>query len=162
MRLLLLRNGVKAGDGGGPGTCRSRTRLRLRIRLRPLVVVALLSCTSNDGPHILLTNATVELDAFSGRPNPRWPLSVEEARELSLRLSDLEPARGATLPATRLGYRGFYIDSVGGERVFITNGLIAFLRNGEPRIIYRDSRGAEEALKTQARSRGVGGVFDRR
>src|SRR5688500_18625720 len=160
MRLLLLLSGITAEDGGGPRGCRPRTRLRLRLRL--LSVAVLLGCSSNDGPHILLTNATVELDALSGRPNPRWPLSVEEARELSLRLSDLEPARGATLPDTRLGYRGFYIDSVGGERVFITNGLIAFLRNGEPRIIYRDSRGAEEALKTQARSRGVGGVFDRR
>jgi hypothetical protein len=162
MRERKAGGGCGGGGGGGYGTCRSPLRLRLRLRLRLLSVAVLLSCTASDGPDIVLTNATVELDAFSGRPNPRWELSVEEARDLSQRISGLEPARGASLPDVGLGYRGFYIDSVGSERVFISHGLIAFMRGGQPRVIYRDARGAEEALQAQARSRGLGAVIDRK
>lgn len=50
----------------------------------------------------------VELDIFSGRPNPSWELSVDEAAELSRRLAALiktetRPDEGG------LGYRGFVI-----------------------------------------------------
>ena len=133
--------------------------------MRPLYCVAaavLSSCSSPEGPRIELSNATVELDAYSGRPNPRWELSVEEARDLSQRISDLEPARDATLPDIGLGYRGFYIDRIDGDRIFVSHGLIAFVRDGRPRAIYRDRRGAEETLQLQARSRGHGAAFERR
>jgi hypothetical protein len=47
----------------------------------------------------------VELDVFSGRPNPRWTLdplsSVELSRLLSGRSGDAAPER--------LGYRGFLV-----------------------------------------------------
>jgi hypothetical protein len=126
-----------------------------------IAVLVLFSCSSHQSPPPVPSNATVELDAFSGRPNPRWQLSIEEARELSARLGDLETADGAKLPDVGLGYRGFYIDIADGQRIYITHGLIAFLRGGQPPMLYRDNRGAEAALKAQAIARGYGAVFDR-
>jgi hypothetical protein len=92
----------------------------------------------------------VELDAFSGRPNPRWQLSDTEAVELRRRLSDLPVAAGATLPDAGLGYRGFVVE-MGDDRRYITGGLVAA---GEPPVIRRDARGAENYLKETSRRRG--------
>jgi hypothetical protein len=129
-------------------------------KIRFIATVALLGCSPPESPSLTLSQATVELDAFSGRPNPRWQLTAGEARDLSARLSELERADGATLPDVGLGYRGFYVHNVGGERIYyITHGLVAFVRGDQTRAVYRDGRGAEAALKAQARARGFGGVF---
>ncbi len=53
---------------------------------------------------------TVELDIFSGRPNPVWQLTKAEEKELMDRLHDvpsLAAPRGRVTP--KLGYRGFVI-----------------------------------------------------
>jgi hypothetical protein len=49
----------------------------------------------------------VELDIFSGRPNPEWQLDEAAAGEVRRRLAALSPspARAASPPG--LGYRGF-------------------------------------------------------
>ena len=105
------------------------------------------------------STATVELDAFSGRPNPRWQLSADEARDLSARLLRLQPARRAKLADGGLGYRGFYIENANGQRIHIAHGLIAFPRGGHTVELYHDAYGAEAALQAQARARGYGAVF---
>jgi len=56
----------------------------------------------------------VELDVFSGRPNPTWNLSEREATEFQNRLAALPPAP----PAERmpgLGYRGLVVRNAGGQ-----------------------------------------------
>ena len=61
----------------------------------------------------------VELDVFSGRPNPRWELDEAASREVRRRASTLVPA---TVPAPEppgLGYRGFvYADPEGPARIY--------------------------------------------
>ncbi|MFB9429506.1 hypothetical protein [Streptoalloteichus tenebrarius] len=56
----------------------------------------------------------MELDVFSGRPNPRWELSPQESRRLADRLV------GFDLPAPddqgRLGFRQFIVSLSPGER----------------------------------------------
>ena len=56
----------------------------------------------------------VELDVFSGRPNPRWQLSPREIRELVDRVT---ADRSILLPRNAntggLGYRGFIIEHSG-------------------------------------------------
>ncbi len=47
----------------------------------------------------------VEIDLFSGRPNPVWDLTAAEVPALRARLEALPAAAPATLP-DRLGYRG--------------------------------------------------------
>jgi hypothetical protein len=61
----------------------------------------------------------VELDAFSGRPNPRWQLDPKDTEEL-LRLQDrLELSVGPPVEPPGLGYRGFvYWDPGGTYRAY--------------------------------------------
>jgi len=66
----------------------------------------------------------VELDVFSGRPNPRWALdghASQQLRELAKRLTS---TRQAPADPPGLGYRGFvYSDAAGRARVY--KGLVA-------------------------------------
>jgi hypothetical protein len=128
------------------------------FRTALIAALLLVGCSSQQSPRPVLANATVELDAFSGRPNPRWQLSVEEARDLEARLSGLERADGAKLPDVGLGYRGFYIHYPDGQRIHVVQGLIAFPHGEQSRVLYRDVRSAETALKAQAIARGYGPI----
>lgn len=57
----------------------------------------------------------VELDIFSGRPNPRWTLSAGEEAELLTRLLDRSvPLAPITITDGKLGYRGFIVRATGG------------------------------------------------
>ncbi|NGZ10877.1 MAG: hypothetical protein CV088_16070 [Nitrospira sp. LK70] len=51
----------------------------------------------------------VELDVFSGRPNPRWQLSPEQARDFLRNLKSLVPAAASWPYAEKLGYRGLIV-----------------------------------------------------
>lgn len=53
---------------------------------------------------------TVELDIFSGRPNPRWTLSEAEEKELvNYILANPASILPDTLGQAQLGYRGFIV-----------------------------------------------------
>lgn len=52
--------------------------------------------------------AEVELDIFSGRPNPTWKLSGEETSQLLSLLGNL-PSTDARRQEPGLGYRGFVV-----------------------------------------------------
>jgi len=67
----------------------------------------------------------VELDAYSGRPNPRWQLTESEAAELARLIADLEPAPRASSPdPPGLGYRGFRLEGSAGEAYWVYRGLV--------------------------------------
>lgn len=56
----------------------------------------------------------VELDIFSGRPNPRWRLDEPDARALLRLQAGLAEADAAPAEPPALGYRGFlYADASG-------------------------------------------------
>jgi len=57
----------------------------------------------------------VELDVFSGRPNPRWELDEQRFQELRQLESRLIPARQAAPEPPGLGYRGFVYSDASGE-----------------------------------------------
>jgi hypothetical protein len=57
---------------------------------------------------------TVELDVFSGRPNPRWELDEDSAESLRLLISGLPPATGVPQEPSGLGYRGFVFTTADG------------------------------------------------
>jgi hypothetical protein len=104
----------------------------------------------------------VELDVFSGRPNPRWPLTSEEAEELSARVSRLAPDGGAGKPSTALGYRAFIVYRTVGERpqrwLRVGHGVVGIA--GNYRIRHSgDTEGIEELLKRQAVARGYGALI---
>jgi hypothetical protein len=57
----------------------------------------------------------VELDVFSGRPNPRWELDEQRTQELRQLVRRLTPAREAAPEPPGLGYRGFVYSDAGGQ-----------------------------------------------
>ena len=61
----------------------------------------------------------VELDVFSGRPNPRWELDEPASRGLRRLEAALSPATHAPPEPPGLGYRGFvYSDAAGRSRAY--------------------------------------------
>jgi hypothetical protein len=59
----------------------------------------------------------VELDIFSGRPNPVWELGEAEVRELESRIERATPSQEIiALPG--LGYRGFVLHRPNPIRVY--------------------------------------------
>lgn len=99
----------------------------------------------------------VELDIFSGRPNPTWRLSPGEAGELLEKLRALGPG---SRPRMGLGYRGFVIhraDSRGHMVPWLRIGLAAVsVLTGSTQRSYRDTEGIESWLKEKAVQQGFG------
>ena len=61
----------------------------------------------------------VELDVFSGKPNPRWELDEPSTRELWLLQRRLQPSGGEYPEPAALGYRGFlYSDTTDRIRAY--------------------------------------------
>lgn len=58
----------------------------------------------------------IELDIYSGRPNPRWYLTAREGLELEQRILDgVVPAVPSAVTDGRLGYRGFIVRATGEQ-----------------------------------------------
>ena len=61
----------------------------------------------------------VELDVFSGRPNPRWQLDERSGQELRRLQSRLSVSSVAPAEPPALGYRGFrYTDGTDSWRAY--------------------------------------------
>lgn len=81
----------------------------------------------------------VELDIFSGNPNPTWILSPQEGVVFVQRLAALPPAPAKNL-STHLGYRGFIVQVAKGTEqslVHIQNGTVQILV-GDTNVYYSD------------------------
>jgi len=98
----------------------------------------------------------VELDAFSGRPNPRWMLTEAQAMEFLALLRKLSPAQVGLPTSSGLGYRGFILRANGGalgpyEEVRINRGIV-FARRGDAEETLADpQRNLERWLVASAR-----------
>jgi hypothetical protein len=65
----------------------------------------------------------VEVELYSGRPNPRFTLSPANAAELQRRLDQLPPAgAGGSMP-DGLGYRGVRVNE-GATEVVVSAGMV--------------------------------------
>jgi len=58
------------------------------------------------------TTSKVELDIFSGVPNPTWMLTFPEASDLTSRISRLDPTEEKGQRPENLGYRGFIVQTI--------------------------------------------------
>jgi hypothetical protein len=101
----------------------------------------------------------IELDAFSGRPNPTWVASPEQAASVSRALTSLRDAPAPPEPG-HLGYRGFIIRQRGMQaRVY--GGHVSVTTDDTSRT-FADSAGLEQLLIADANQRGFAGVISPR
>jgi hypothetical protein len=92
----------------------------------------------------------VQLDVFSGRPNPCWTLASGRVRELERYVEAREPTQGREPPG--LGYRGILVTGPSVElRAF--DSALAITRNGRT-ATFRDTGGLERYLLDQASELG--------
>jgi hypothetical protein len=102
----------------------------------------------------------VELDVFSGRPNPTWRLTPGERRELVRRVDRLSSA--AADPTAGLGYRGFVLRRMDRARdppwLRVGGGVVCISDAGAMRT-WRDTEGIEAWLCDNATARGFGALL---
>lgn len=73
------------------------------------LLLMLAACAADTGQSVTpAPSAYVELDLFSGRPNPTWELSPADAATLISMIGGLQASPPVDLP-TPLGYRGFLV-----------------------------------------------------
>jgi hypothetical protein len=99
---------------------------------------------------------TLELDIYSGRPNPRWDLTEAETAHLHELLRNL-PQSGEAVEL-KLGYRGFVLIE-GSRRITVANGLVRTDEHGH-QLTYLDTSGVELYLRQLARDRGYGNLLE--
>ncbi|HET8844725.1 MAG TPA: hypothetical protein VFN35_24855 [Ktedonobacteraceae bacterium] len=133
-----------------------------------LVLFVLFSCiacrSANEGKTVTPPSdpnhpATIELDVYSGRPNPNWIPTAPERTEIGQHFQNLTAL--PTLPAVpdNLGYRGFLIHYPDGTiEVRVYHGTIFITRAGHTDA-YQDSHALENWLKEQARVHGEGDIL---
>jgi hypothetical protein len=105
---------------------------------------------------------TVELDVYSGRPNPTWSLSAQEAEQVASLLANLPSSESAAEEG--LGYRGFILLNTRRagnlpERLRVSRGVVT-LYHDERAEHFVDANGLEKRLLEQAREHGFGSVLD--
>jgi hypothetical protein len=122
-----------------------------------LILPLFLGCTAGGEPLARPADVTVELDAYSGLPNPEWILTPEEAGELSDLLRELPEAAVPPPRTDRLGYRGFRISNPGGEggipeRLYIAAGGAVQIEGSAGGEVLKDAREVEVWLLELARA----------
>jgi len=98
----------------------------------------------------------IELDAFSGRPNPTWTASPDRAASMSRDLSSQPDAPAQPEPG-HLGYRGFIIRQ-GALRARVYDGHVFVTTNGTMRT-FVDSTRLEAQLIDDATKRGFASII---
>jgi hypothetical protein len=104
----------------------------------------------------------VEIDVFSGRPNPAFELSVDEAKHLLALLEGL-PEIPPTADEDALGYRGMNVTIAKGDdnnpvrRIRVSGGVVAIGRATGTRY-FRDTRAVEKWLIERAADNGHGSL----
>jgi hypothetical protein len=90
------------------------------VRHTAALVALFLVAACSDGT--TRTSATVELDLFSGRPNPTWSLGESETSGILRAWETLASAQPIPYPG-RLGYRGVVVVFDDGMRLTIADGV---------------------------------------
>ena len=128
--------------------------------MRSLLTLAIIGLASTASSHCGRPDASretqapleVELDVFSGRPNPRWVLPADERDSLLTLVASLREA-GGPMPATGLGYRGFILRD--RDREILVYRRLVRVRRGRNEDVYRDTAGLEKRLALDAMRRGI-------
>ena len=97
----------------------------------------------------------VELDVYSGKPNPTWEIPPDQASALLAKVGSQRDDK-ATMADPGLGYRGFILRS--GDRTIRVYGGLIEIQDPHGTHIVRDSANLEATLAADARTRGYGNL----
>jgi hypothetical protein len=103
----------------------------------------------------------VELDIFSGMPNPTWTLTNDEADSFVKQLDALRRASARELSGN-LGYRGFIVQCKQGantQLIRIQNGTVHMTKGGMNVYVYDEDRELERWLLNTGRPHLKNGLF---
>jgi hypothetical protein len=118
-----------------------------------MVILFLASCRNGGtavttGHGDATPTVVVEVDVFSGVPNPEWTLDAASAARLTTLVSHLTPAPNATPPPdSGLGFRGFVVRglgvgsaqaSPGAEATLRVRGVDVVVTSGDRRVLFTD------------------------
>jgi hypothetical protein len=125
------------------------------------VLCGCIACSSNKTKQEM--KISIELDVFSGRPNPLWELNPSESGELLKQLSPLPEAdKNKAEFFDGLGYRGFIISVQAADKTTsspviyrVYKGFI--LANDK---VFSDKNSVEKKLTEQARNKGFADLVD--
>jgi hypothetical protein len=109
--------------------------------------------TMTEGSASTPTRVEVELDIFSGRPNPTWVLTNAEADSFTKQLAALSPTSAAELSGN-LGYRGFIIKYAQGaetQTIRLQHGIVIISKGVTNVYVYDQDRVLERWLLTTGR-----------
>jgi hypothetical protein len=81
----------------------------------------------------MAAGAEIEVDVYSGQPNPRGTLTAAQTAEL-LAAVQAAPLADPPIGAPGLGYRGYVVRPVGGPTLRVHGGLIRDESSGETRL----------------------------
>ena len=96
----------------------------------------------------MTTRCEVELDIFSGMPNPTWTLVGSEAETFVKRVAALAHAPASELEGN-LGYRGFIVQCTTGANaqvIRIQAGVVQIVHGGATLYARDESRSVERWL----------------
>jgi hypothetical protein len=99
----------------------------------------------------------VELDVFSGRPNPSWVLEKEDIENVSKMLQNL-PKSPKNIPIGDLGYRGFIVTTNEKQTFRIYEAVV--YKETEPKEILLDENNVERLLIKMANEKGYGSILE--
>jgi hypothetical protein len=102
-----------------------------------------------------------EIDLYSGRPNPNWDLSAEEAAQLTTRIERLPPISSGEIQEG-LGYRGIIVAGSSGElrRVTVSNGVVVVERTGRTEAFADTDRELERWLFQTSKGRIDAAIYE--
>jgi hypothetical protein len=128
-----------------------------------LATMALNLACSPDTSNGVTAMVVVEMDVFSGRPNPTWDLAGSQLLELQEALQGLPPINDP-LAEGGLGYRGFVLlnpDRLAGlpPQIRICGGIVT-MTDGQARSFYQDVHGVEHRLLQLASLHGYKDITD--
>lgn len=113
------------------------------------------------GENEAMPMAEVELDIFSGMPNPIWTLTDDEAESFASRLAALSPISAAE-PVNNLGYRGFLVQLTQGadvQSVRIFRSVVEVSRNSTKSYVRDRDRALEWWLLSTGKPHMTEDVF---
>jgi hypothetical protein len=101
-----------------------------------------------------MTNVVVEIDIFSGMPNPAWTLSEAQANEFLAKLGELPETKGKSRSGN-LGYAGLIVRMEQGanKELHIQNGFVEIRgATGSSRFLLDPKRSLERWLLATGRA----------